>query len=245
MELPTISGNGAAGNGAAGGAIGEDSPPDAIVAWTLERFAHHRMLTTTQFGMEGCALIDLYARQGKPFTVVYLDTMFFFPETYRLRDRLVQKYPHVTFINSGTSMTPEEQEKLHGPELWKTNPTLCCQIRKVDPMGEVMKNVDVWITGLRRTQSSTRAALKVVDWDWKYEVLKISPLANWERADVWTYIKSNDVPYNELHEKEYPTIGCTHCTQPVPGSRPGDYSRAGRWAGLEKTECGLHGGAGI
>jgi len=102
----------------------------------------------------------------------------------------------------------------------------------------------VWSAGLRRSQSPTRANLRGVDWDWKFQVLKINPLANWDRRQVWDYIQTHGVPYNTLHDKGYPTIGCTHCTRPVPGSQIGDYTRAGRWADTGKTECGLH-GAGI
>lgn len=223
----------------------EDSPTDKVIAWTFERFGGQKMMMTTSFGMEGCALIDMYARYGKPLDVVYLDTMFFFPETLVLRDRMASRYPHLNFVNRGTTMTPQEQEKLHGPELWKSNPSLCCQIRKVDPMYPVMAEADVWITGLRRSQSSTRGAIRLIEWDWKYQILKVSPIFGWEREQIWDYIRQHDVPYNELHERGYPTVGCTHCTSPVEGSKVGEYSRAGRWTGTEKTECGLHGGAGI
>ncbi len=225
--------------------ITEHTPTDRVIAWTLERFARQRWMMTTSFGMEGCALIDMYARLDVPVTVVYLDTMFFFPETHELRDRLVERYPHVDFVNRGTTMTPEQQAEIHGGELWKTNPDLCCKLRKVDPMAVVMRDVDVWVTGLRRSQSPSRAGLNLVEWDWRYEVLKVSPLFKWERTDVWDYVQANDVPYNKLHEQGYPTVGCTHCTAPVLGSKPGDYSRDGRWIESGKTECGLHGGDGI
>lgn len=221
--------------------ITADSPTDDLIAWTLERFAGQRLVMTSSFGMEGCALLDMYAQHGQPLTVVYLDTMFFFPETHALRERLMERYPHVEFVNRGTTMTPEEQARKIGPELWKTNPDRCCEIRKVAPMHAVLREVDVWITALRRSQSITRANLKVVDWDWQYQLVKICPLAAWERGDVWDYIQKHDVPYNELHERGYPTVGCTHCTAPVEGSSPGDYSRAGRWQEFNKTECGLHG----
>ncbi len=196
---------------------------------------------TTSFGMEGCCLIDLCAAQGRPLTVIYLDTMFFFEETYRLRDRMVERYPHVNFVNRGTDLTPAQQAEKHGDALWETNPDLCCKLRKVYPMREAIEGADVWITGLRRSQSATRADMKVIEWDWQYQLLKINPLANWERRQVWEYVESNGVPYNGLHEKGYPTVGCTHCTQPVDGHKIGDYSRAGRWNGTNKTECGLHG----
>jgi phosphoadenosine phosphosulfate reductase len=225
--------------------ITDETPTERVIDWSLDRFAHFRRVMTTSFGMEGCALIDMYAKRAVPLTVVYLDTMFFFPETYELRHQMVERYPHVTFINRGTTMTPEQQEATHGPELWKTNPDLCCKIRKVDPMYEVMADYDVWITALRRSQSSTRANLRLVEWDWKYQVLKVNPLIKWDREQIWEYIRQNDVPYNKLHESGFPTVGCTHCTRPVEGSRAGEYSRDGRWAGTQKTECGLHGGAGI
>ena len=226
---------------ALGTPITEDTPTHEVIAWTLERFANQRLMITTSFGMEGCAIVDMYAQQGVPLTVAYLDTMFFFPETYALRDRMVERYPHVNFVNRGTDLTPDAQEQEYGPELWKTNPDLCCKIRKVDPMLEVMADVDVWITGLRRSQSASRANLQLVEWDWRYQLLKVSPLFKWERPEIWKYIKEHDVPYNELHERGYPTIGCTHCTVPVEGSTPDSYSREGRWSKSNKTECGLHG----
>lgn len=223
------------------GAIGESSPPEDLVAWSIEKFAGRRLAITTAFGMEGCALIDMYARHRKPLTVIYLDTMFFFPETYALRDRLIGRYPHIEFVNRGTTLTPGEQAQRHGEELWKRDPNLCCRIRKVDPMRTALAGVDVWITGIQRSQSAARASTRVVEWDWKYQVIKLSPLANTDRKAIWEYIRKNGVPFNELHERGYPTVGCTHCTSPVEGARLGDYSRDGRWAGTEKTECGLHG----
>ena len=221
--------------------IGEDSSADEIIAWSFERFSDRNMLMTSSFGMEGCALIDMYARVGQPLTVAYLDTMFFFKETHELLDRLRERYPHLTFENRGTTLTVEEQTRQYGPELWKTDPQLCCKLRKVDPMAGAIGDADVWIAALRRSQSRTRAHIQVVNWDWQYQVLKLCPLAYWEREDVWKYIKDNDVPHNKLHHEGYPTVGCTHCTQPVEGSKIGEYSRAGRWAGQDKTECGLHG----
>lgn len=221
--------------------IGEESAPVDIVAWAMQKFADRRLVMTTQFGMEGCAVIDMVAQTGKPLKIIYLDTMFFFAETYKLCDRLVERYPHLTFENRGPTITPEEQAAKYGPELWKTDPTRCCQIRKADPMAQVAPEIDVWLTGLRRGQSITRAHIKTVDWDWKFQVLKVNPLAYWSREQVWEYIQKNNVPYNELHEKGYPTLGCTQCTKPVEGASVTDYSREGRWSGMEKTECGLHG----
>ncbi len=218
-----------------------DSDPRSLVDWLLERFADRRTLMTSAFGMEGCALIDIIAARARRFTVAYLDTWFFFPETHDLIARLKDRYQNVDFVNRGTSLTPQQQADLHGDELWKREPDLCCRLRKVLPMAEVMKDVDVWVTGLRRSQSAGRAALQVAEWDWQYDVLKVNPLARWDRKDVWEYVQEHDVPYNVLHEQGYPSIGCTHCTRAVPGATLTDYSRNGRWAGQGKSECGLHG----
>ncbi|MEO8450033.1 MAG: phosphoadenylyl-sulfate reductase, partial [Gemmatimonadota bacterium] len=208
--------------------------------WTLERFGHQRVVITTSFGMEGCALVDLYAARSDRLTVVYADTGFFFPETYALRDRLVERYPHVEFVNRGTSLTPEEQALRYGPDLWRGDPDRCCQLRRVEPLRRVLANADVWITGITRSQGKARSDAQLIGWDWTFGVLKINPLVSWDRTQVWDHIQRYDVPSNPLHERGYPTIGCTHCTVPVAGLRIGEYSRSGRWAGTEKTECGLH-----
>lgn len=220
--------------------IGDDSPPERVVAWMLERFARRDLVITTSFGMEGCALIDMVAGHGRPARVVYLDTMFLFPETYRLRDRMAARYPRLSFENRGTSLTPEEQARLFGPELWRRDPDACCRLRKVEPMRAALAGADVWATGLTRSQSVSRAALEVVAWDWQYQLVKVNPLATWTRAEVYDYVRRHQVPYNQLHERGYPSIGCTHCTVAVPGTELGEYSREGRWTGEHKTECGLH-----
>ena len=220
--------------------IGEDSPPEGIVAWMLARFAGRRVVMTTGFGMEGCALIDMIARHGVPVPVLYLDTGFLFPETLRLRDRLADRYPHLRFERQSSALTPEAQEARYGPELWVREPDACCGIRKVEPMHEALAGVDVWVTGLMRSQSPSRTGLRVVEWDWQYQLLKVNPLAGWDRARVWEYVQRHEVPYNELHDRGYPTLGCIHCTLPVAGNTTGEYTREGRWRGRSKLECGLH-----
>jgi phosphoadenosine phosphosulfate reductase len=220
--------------------IAQDAAPQDAIAWALERFDDRKLVITTAFGLEGCALIDMVARHGRELRVVWLDTMFLFPETYRLRERLAVRYPHLRFEKHGTTLTPEEQETHHGPELWRRDPDACCRLRKVDPLRQVLAEAEVWMTGITRHQGPTRAGAGVVEWAHDYGVLKVNPLAAWDRPKVWEYIQANEVPYNELHERGYPTLGCTHCTLPVAGATPATYSRAGRWAGTEKTECGLH-----
>ena len=214
------------------------------IRWVATTYARAlsagRVAMTTSFGMEGCVLIDLIAEAGLTLPVIYLDTHFFFEETHELRRRLEKRYPALEFVNRGTDLTPADQAKRYGPRLWDSDPAACCNLRKVEPMRRAMEGVDVWLTALRRGQSPTRASLKTVDIDPPYDVVKVSPLAAWDRPAVWDYVQSHGVPYNALHERGYPTVGCTHCTKAVPGSKPWDYSREGRWAGKEKTECGLH-----
>ena len=220
--------------------IHDDAPTPAFISWTLQRFDTERLVLTTSFGMEGCALIDMYAATGIPLTVVYLDTMFFFAETYALRDRMIERYPHLTFVNRGTTLTPEEQEANYGPALWTSDRDKCCELRKVEPMRAALADADVWVTAITRSQGQFRSAVPLVGWDWQFQVIKVCPLARWDRARVWDYVRAHDVPFNPLHAHGYPSIGCTHCTAPVAGVPITSYSRHGRWSGAEKTECGLH-----
>jgi phosphoadenosine phosphosulfate reductase len=182
----------------------------------------------------------MVARHQVSLPVIYLDTMFLFPETYALRDRMVARYPTLRFENRGTSLTPEAQAREHGPELWRRDPDRCCAIRKVEPMRQALAGVEVWLTGLMRSQSGERSAIRELQWNDVYGLVQVNPLAGWDRARVWDYVVRHDVPYNELHERGYPTLGCTHCTTAVPQAGPGEYTRIGRWAGTGKTECGLH-----
>jgi phosphoadenosine phosphosulfate reductase len=142
-----------------------------------------------------------------------------------------------TFVKAQTSMTPEQQAEKYGAELWKSDPNACCNIRKVEPLTEILGKYDAWITGIRRDQAPTRANAKKVEYDAKFGLVKFNPLAGWTWDDVWAYIKENNVIYNPLHDNHYPSIGCSYCTRQV---MPGEDPRAGRWSGNDKTECGLH-----
>jgi len=164
--------------------IAEQSTPEEIVAWTLRRFADRRLVVTTSFGMEGCALIDMVARHGVRIPVVYLDTMFLFPETYALRDRIVERYPHLRFENRGTTLTVEAQAERYGAELWRRDPDRCCAIRKVEPMRRALEGVDVWMTGLMRSQGGERSRLGELQWNDAYRVVQVNPLAGWDRRHV-------------------------------------------------------------
>jgi phosphoadenosine phosphosulfate reductase len=221
-----------------------ESDPRAIIDWAAERFRGRPMVMTTSFGMEGVALLDMLATRLPDFRAIYVDTDFLFRETHALRERLEQRYPSVRFEAAKPLLSPEEQAADYGDTLWLRNPDLCCKMRKVEPLYRAIAGVDVWFAALRRDQSATRWTIKVVDWDWQYQLIKVCPIASWSRQQVYEYVRSRGLPYNELHDRGYPSIGCTHCTRPVEGAKPWDYSREGRWAGAGKSECGLH-GAGI
>jgi phosphoadenosine phosphosulfate reductase len=155
-----------------------------------------------------------------------------FPQTYATWKQLEDRYGVKVEVHQG--MTLARQAELHGDELWNSDPDACCGIRKVEPLKEALSQVDAWISGLRRDQSPNRRKTQKLHWDKKHGLWKANPLADWTEKDVWRYISDNDVPYNELHDRGYASVGCTHCT--LPGS-----GRAGRWAGTDKIECGLHG----
>src|SRR6185503_5173921 len=125
--------------------------------------------------------------------------------------------------------------------LWSRDPDLCCELRKVEPNKRALEGKRAWVSGIRRDQAATRAETPIVEWDTKFGLVKINALAQWSESQVWKYILDNAVPYNELHDKSYPSIGCTHCTKPV---KAGEDPRSGRWQGFEKTECGIHVGEG-
>lgn len=133
--------------------------------------------------------------------------------------------------------TIAEQHRAEGPNLWERNPDRCCEMRKVEPLLAALGPFAAWISGIRLDQSPSRAEILKVQWSDRYAVWKIHPLADWDEKRVWSYILANDIPYNPLHDLDYRSIGCIPCTRPIG---PGDEERAGRWAGSDKLECGLH-----
>ena len=148
----------------------------------------------------------------------YLDTDVLFPETYETRDRLAETLG-IEF-DRFHNLTLEEQAAEYGDELWKSDPDACCGLRKVEPMRRALSSVDCWVAGVRRGDSSTRAKTPKFGWDKKFNLWKLNPLADWSERDVWNYIREHHLPYNPLHDRGYPSIGCTHCTQPVgPAAR--------------------------
>lgn len=216
----------------------ETKQPQDVLAAAIRRFAP-KIVLACSFGAEDVVLVDMVQRIDPSVPLFYLDTDFLFPETYATRDRIVEHYglQPAQVIQMKSLLTPARQAELHGDALWAKDPDRCCQLRKVEPLTRVLKGFDAWITGIRRDQAPSRANAGLIEWDAKFGLAKINPLARWTWADVWTYIKVYDVPYNPLHDRNYPSIGCTHCTAPVA---PGEDPRSGRWKQFAKTECGLH-----
>jgi len=213
---------------------------EAILRWAWERFGQ-RAAIGTSFQGAGLVMIDLARRSNLTFPVFTLDTGLLFPETLKLKRRL-EDYFGFPIEGIEPDLTVEAQADAQGPELWKTNPDLCCTMRKVLPLQGKLGDLDCWITGLRREQSDTRADIGIVevyifDETTGREIVKLNPMANWSRDKVWNYIREQKIPYNPLHDQGYRSIGCWPCTRKTAN---GENERAGRWTGFNKVECGIH-----
>ena len=215
--------------------LAESWKPEAILDWAFSTYGDEVALATGM-GVEGMALLDMAHRINPRVKVFTGDTEFLFPETYDLIDRVEARYG-MRIERLYSELTPRDQEAAYGKALWANDPDQCCNLRKVEPLRRRLSTLDAWVTAIRRDQTSARAAIRKIDWDAKFDLVKISPLADWTREKVWSYVLENDVPYNPLHDRNYPSIGCTHCTRAV---LPGEDHRAGRWSGSGKVECGLH-----
>lgn len=213
----------------------ENWTPQRTLNWAFENFGN-TVAISSAFGAEGMVLIDMASRTSKDFRLFTIDTEFLFPETYALMDRIEEKYG-IAIEKVYSQLSPEEQERTHGAELWSRDPDLCCNVRKVEPLRRKLAELSAWITSIRRDQTSVRSNARRVEWDAKFGLAKVNPIVDWTSKQVWRYIHDHDVPYNSLHNQDYPSIGCTHCTRAV---RAGEDPRAGRWPGFAKTECGLH-----
>jgi phosphoadenosine phosphosulfate reductase len=194
-----------------------------VVADAVERF-HPRVALACSFQKEETVLLDMLFAAEPSARVFALDTRVLFEETYEYWRDVEARYD--TKVEVFAAEDPPEG-------LWATDPATCCGIRKVAPLGRALSGLDAWITGMRREQSPTRSDIDEAGWDAKHGLWKFNPLATWTERDVWAYIADQGLPSHPLHDRGYDSIGCTHCT--LAGS-----GREGRWAGSEKTECGLH-----
>ncbi len=214
-------------------------PTEQILAWAWQRFGP-RAAIGTSFQGAGLVMMHLAQQNGIQFPVFTLDTGLLFPETLELKKRLEDFFGY-QIESLRPDLTVEQQEEAQGPELWKREPDLCCTIRKVLPLQSKLQDLDCWITGLRRQQSDTRASIGIIelyhlDQAANRDIVKLNPMANWSRDDVWNYIRDHKIPYNPLHDAGYRSIGCQPCTHKTSG----DNERAGRWIGFNKVECGIH-----
>lgn len=213
----------------------ESASPQQVIAWAAERFAP-KLTMATAFGPEGCVILHMLSEVAPQTHVFNLDTGYQFAETLQVRDRIAQRYGIEVELKQ-PELTVEQYEQLHGGPLYKTRPDQCCFDRKVKVLQAASRGWHAWISAIRRDQSPDRAAAPIVGWDKKFGLVKINPLANWTKKEVWKTITDHDVPYNPLHDAGYTSIGCQPCTRAVA---LGEDERAGRWSGFAKTECGLH-----
>jgi phosphoadenosine phosphosulfate reductase len=214
----------------------EAATPQDILRWAVERFGD-KFTMATAFGPEGMTIIHMLAQISPKTPIFNLDTGYQFPETLELRERVLQKYGIAVEMKQPAT-TVEEYERINGGPVYKHDPTRCCGDRKLAVLHEAAKGMLAWASAIRRDQSPDRSVAPIVGWDKKFHLVKVSPLANWTKKQVWKMITEEDIPYNPLHDKGYMSIGCWPCTRAIS---LGEDERAGRWSGSAKTECGLHG----
>ena len=210
-----------------------DASTDEVLAWVAQEFGYR---TAVACSMADAVLPDVVAKHLPWVDTLFLDTGYHFAETVGTRDA-VESTMQLSIVDVTPKRTVAEQDAEFGKDLFTRDPGLCCQMRKVEPLAETLEGYEVWITGVRREDSWLRADTPVVDWDEKNGMVKINPLAAWTLDDVIGYAEEHGVVINPLMNDGYPSIGCAPCTRRV---EPGEDPRAGRWAGLDKTECGLH-----
>ena len=211
----------------------EEATAQEILQWAADTFGDRICITSS---MSDAVVIHLASRVKPGIDVVFLDTGYHFAETIGTRDAVEATLP-VNLINITPVQSVAEQDAMHGKDLFNRDPDLCCALRKVKPLEDALSSYDAWATGLRRDETHNRVIAPVIGWDEKKRKVKVSPLARWTADDVDRYIDEFNVLVNPLQYDGYPSIGCWPCTKRVA---PGEDARSGRWAGLGKTECGIH-----
>lgn len=221
------------------------APAEETLAWAWARFGSRAAIGTSYQGA-GLVLMHMAQCRGLGFPLFTIDTGLLFPETLEFKARL-ESFLGRQIESLSPDLTVEAQAAVHGPELWRRDPDLCCTMRKVLPLRDRLMDLDAWITGLRREQSDTRAGIGLVEIytleepaaasATQRDIVKLNPLANWSREEVWDYLRRHGVPTHPLHAQGYRSIGCQPCTAKVAD---GGSERAGRWTGFNKTECGIH-----
>lgn len=206
---------------------------DELLAWTDENFGGEYVVASN---MQDAVLVAMAAKVRPGVDVLFLDTGYHFAETIGTRDAVEAVYG-VNVVNVTPEHSVAEQDELLGKNLFASDPAACCRMRKVEPLGKALKGYSAWVTGIRRVEAPTRANAPLISYDKAFGLVKINPIAAWSDDEMQAYIDANDILVNPLVFEGYPSIGCAPCTaKPVEGADP----RSGRWAGLSKTECGLH-----
>ena len=206
---------------------------DDLLRWTDENFGGNYIVASN---MQDAVLVDLAAKVRPGVDVLFLDTGYHFVETIGTRDAVEAVYD-IKVVNVTPENSVEKQDELFGKDLFAREPNECCRMRKVEPLSKALRGYSAWVTGIRRVEAPTRANAPLISWDKAFGLVKINPLAAWTDEAMQAYIDANDVLVNPLVFEGYPSIGCAPCTaKPIEGADP----RSGRWAGLSKTECGLH-----
>ncbi|OUM92950.1 MAG: phosphoadenosine phosphosulfate reductase [Firmicutes bacterium ZCTH02-B6] len=218
----------------------ESWEPEQVLLWAVERFPS-QVAMTCSFAGAGTVLAHMLHRHGADVPILFLDTGFHFAETLQFKREFAGRFG-LRVIDIRPALTVAEQERQWGAYLYDRDPDLCCRLRKVEPLSRALVEMGVkaWVTALRRDQSETRRRIQILELHEvapDHEVVKIHPLANWTRRDVWRYIERHGLPYHPLLDDGYASIGCWPCTE---RTLPGAGERSGRWPGKNKTECGLH-----
>lgn len=211
----------------------EGASAQEILTWAGETFGDAFAVASS---MQDTVLVHLASRAIPGVDVLFLETGYHFPQTLQTRDKVAQAYD-VTVQNLLPTQTVEQQDETYGKDLFRTDPDLCCTLRKTHPLDEAIDTYEAWATGVRRVEAPTRANTPVFSFDERRERIKVAPLAAWSDEDVERYLAENDVITNPLLQQGYPSIGCWPCTRKV---KPGEDPRSGRWAGTTKTECGIN-----
>ena len=211
-----------------------ESSAEEVAAWAHETFGKALVVACSMAG--DTVLPHLVSRFAPGVDVLFLDTGYHFAETIGTRDALAGVID-ANIIDVLPRQTVAEQDAEYGEKLHARNPTLCCALRKVEPIKRELAGYEAWVTGIRREDNALRAHAGLVEWDHTHQMVKINPLAAWSFDDLTDYASEHQVPINLLLTEGYPSIGCEPCTQPVA---PGQDPRSGRWAGVAKTECGIH-----
>ena len=211
-----------------------DDTAEELLAWAAQTFGHSLAVACSMAA--DTVVSDLAARALPGVDVLFLQTGYHFPETEDLRNDL-PIFQDINLVELVPDQSVAEQDEQYGPRLYERDPNRCCRLRKVIPLNRALAGYEAWVTGIRREDSALRARTGLVEWDERHAMVKLNPIAAWSSEDLFAYVEDRGVPVNPLLGQGYPSIGCAVCTSRV---EPGQDPRSGRWAGLTKTECGIH-----